>query len=195
LRFRILRIESHATGRRDRPCRNCRGWADCPSLHGRERRPRSLRNLSCATWTSLSPRRPVFGCDPRRPVYGPVGRREAYTAWSANHSTARSGIGPAISQFCVRQGRLLSSIREKFVRILYRDPAFEAFDDFSNFVESISCGSSESCQVRGSNPCRGAICSGSNSPCPLFHSNFGLERPWLPQLAGLRTVSASPAPE
>ena len=44
-----------------------------------------------------------------------------------------------------------------FVHFLYRDPAFEAFDDFSDFVESISCETSKSCQVRGSNPCRGAI--------------------------------------
>jgi hypothetical protein len=36
---------------------------------------------------------------------------------------------------------------------LYRDRDFEAFDDFSDFLESISCESSESCQVRGSNPC------------------------------------------
>jgi hypothetical protein len=43
-----------------------------------------------------------------------------------------------------------------FVPILYRDPAFDAFDDFSDIVESISCEGSESCQVRGSNPCRGA---------------------------------------
>jgi len=47
---------------------------------------------------------------------------------------------------------------------LYRDPAFEAFDDFSDFVESVSCGTSESCQVRGSNPCRGAKPSTSNLP-------------------------------
>ena len=43
-----------------------------------------------------------------------------------------------------------------FVPILYRYPAFEAFDDFSDFVESISYETSKSCQVRGSNPCRGA---------------------------------------
>ena len=38
-----------------------------------------------------------------------------------------------------------------------QDRAFDAFDDFSDFVESISCETSKSCQVRGSNPCRGAI--------------------------------------
>ena len=43
-----------------------------------------------------------------------------------------------------------------FVPILYCGPAFEAFDDFSDFVESISCETSKTCQDRGSNPCRGA---------------------------------------
>jgi len=42
------------------------------------------------------------------------------------------------------------------VRILYRVPAFEGFDYFSDFVESINYGTSETCQERGSNPCRGA---------------------------------------
>ena len=37
-----------------------------------------------------------------------------------------------------------------FVPILYLDPAFEAFCDFNCFVESVSCESSKSCQVRGS---------------------------------------------
>jgi hypothetical protein len=46
--------------------------------------------------------------------------------------------------------------KKNFVPILYRDRDFEAFDDFSDFLESISCEPSESCQVRGSNPCRGA---------------------------------------
>lgn len=31
-----------------------------------------------------------------------------------------------------------------------------SFYNFSDFVESISYGTSKSCQVRGSNPCRGA---------------------------------------
>src|SRR5579863_8092659 len=44
-----------------------------------------------------------------------------------------------------------------FVPILYLVHDFGAFGDFSDFVESISCEISESCQVRGSNPCRGAI--------------------------------------
>ena len=43
--------------------------------------------------------------------------------------------------------------KKNFVPILYRDRDFEAFDDLSDFVESISCEPSESCQVRGSNPC------------------------------------------
>jgi hypothetical protein len=34
-----------------------------------------------------------------------------------------------------------------FVPILYQDPAFEALDDFSDFVESISCETSKTCQV------------------------------------------------
>jgi len=33
------------------------------------------------------------------------------------------------------------------VPLLYREPAFEAFDDFSDFVESISCEPSKICQV------------------------------------------------
>ena len=43
-----------------------------------------------------------------------------------------------------------------FVPILYRMLAFEAFNDFSDLVESISCETSKTCQVRGSNPSRGA---------------------------------------
>jgi hypothetical protein len=44
----------------------------------------------------------------------------------------------------------------QIVPILYRGLAFEAFDDFSDFLESISCETLKSCQDRGSNPCRGA---------------------------------------
>ncbi len=47
-------------------------------------------------------------------------------------------------------------VAKLFVPILYQDPAFDAFDDFSDFVESVTCETSKSCQVRGSNPCRGA---------------------------------------
>lgn len=39
--------------------------------------------------------------------------------------------------------------------ILSRNTALEAFDDFSDFLESISRETSKICQVRGSNPCRG----------------------------------------
>ncbi len=56
---------------------------------------------------------------------------------------------------------------EKFyVPILYQIPAFGAFDDFNDFLESITSETSKTCQVRGSNPCRGAIsfrASGSDS--------------------------------
>jgi hypothetical protein len=45
---------------------------------------------------------------------------------------------------------------ENFVHVLYRERDFDAFDDFSDFVESTTCEASKSCQVRGSNPCRGA---------------------------------------
>jgi hypothetical protein len=47
-------------------------------------------------------------------------------------------------------------VAKYFVPILYQMPAFGAFKDFSDFVESITCGLSKTCQVRGSNPCRGA---------------------------------------
>jgi hypothetical protein len=43
-----------------------------------------------------------------------------------------------------------------FVPVLYRNPALEAFGDFSNFVESVSYETSKTCQVLGSSPCRGA---------------------------------------
>ena len=38
---------------------------------------------------------------------------------------------------------------------MYQEHAFDACDDFSDFVESISCETSKACQVRGSNPCWG----------------------------------------
>ena len=44
-----------------------------------------------------------------------------------------------------------------FVPILYGWRDFDAFGDFGDFVESVSYGSYKSCQVRGSNPCRGAM--------------------------------------
>ena len=49
------------------------------------------------------------------------------------------------------------SWEKKFVPILYQNPAFGTSDDFSDFVESISCETSKTCQVRGSSRRRGAI--------------------------------------
>jgi len=70
------------------------------------------------------------------------------------------------------ESRIRYSVAPKyFVPILYRDPAFSAFDDFSDFLESISCETSEYCQVRGSNPCRDRpeppVCRPEDSARPL----------------------------
>jgi hypothetical protein len=46
--------------------------------------------------------------------------------------------------------------RIQIVPILYRDRDFGALGDFEDFLESVSYGTSKTCQVRGSNPCRGA---------------------------------------
>jgi hypothetical protein len=46
--------------------------------------------------------------------------------------------------------------KKYFVHFLYQIPAFDALDDFYDFLESITYETSKSCQVRGSNPCRGA---------------------------------------
>jgi hypothetical protein len=46
------------------------------------------------------------------------------------------------------------TMEKNFVPILYQMPAFGAFDDFNDFLESISCETSKTCQVCGSNPCR-----------------------------------------
>ena len=43
---------------------------------------------------------------------------------------------------------------EDFVPILCRGLAFEGFGDFCDFVKSITYGTSRTCKVRGSNPCR-----------------------------------------
>src|SRR5271163_1254033 len=65
----------------------------------------------------------------------------------------------------------LSSVAENvFVPILYQIPAFDAFDDFSDFVESITCRTLESCQVRGSNPCRGATFRFTYLPMFVYES-------------------------
>jgi uncharacterized protein YbcV (DUF1398 family) len=52
-----------------------------------------------------------------------------------------------------------SSTSDSGFDFLYRNPAFDAFEGFSDFVESIRCETSESCQVRDSDPCRGATTS------------------------------------
>ena len=71
--------------------------------------------------------------------------------------SVRRVTGTGLSSFpgWKEHARLLSR-KKNFVPILYREVAFEAFDDFSDFLESISYETSKSCQVRGSNPCRGA---------------------------------------
>src|SRR5437867_1240178 len=51
--------------------------------------------------------------------------------------------------------------------------ACDAFDDCGDFLESVSCETSKTCQVRGSNPCRGAIA-------------------FLPQLVALVLLTAAP---
>ena len=45
---------------------------------------------------------------------------------------------------------------KKFVPTLYHNLAFEGFDDLRDFLESINCQTSKSCQVRGSNPMPGS---------------------------------------
>ena len=64
-----------------------------------------------------------------------------------------------------------------FVQFLYRYPGFDAFDDFNNIVESIGCEISECCQVRGSNPCRGAnsLVTDSSGGSYWYSSNFRSE--------------------
>ena len=76
-------------------------------------------------------------------------------------------------------------------RFLYQDPAFEAFDDFSDFVESISCETSESCQVRGSNPCRtdrDCLCV-DQEPYDVFVSLFFVEWLWRSSIGMLSKVA------
>ena len=60
-----------------------------------------------------------------------------------------------------RESKPFRGIRpiNEIVPILYGERDFDAFDNFGDFVESVSYGSSKTCQVRGSNPCRGAIIS------------------------------------
>jgi hypothetical protein len=55
-----------------------------------------------------------------------------------------------------RESKPFRGIRpiNEIVPILYGERDFDAFDDFGDFVESVSYGTSKTCQVRGSNPCR-----------------------------------------
>jgi len=68
----------------------------------------------------------------------------------------RSATSSTTDKEAVGAATFRHDVRKYFVPILYQNPAFDAFDDFSDFVESISCETSKSCQVRGSSPCRGA---------------------------------------
>ena len=72
---------------------------------------------------------------------------------------------------------------------------FEAFDDFSDFVESISCETSKSCQVRGSNPCRGATLSHVRTDVPELRT-FGTKRTlcWNPPGISGSSWLISPSP-
>ena len=83
--------------------------------------------------------------------YVPVGPPSASSARRIASAALSSGI------VCVPPCRLRPDFMERiFCTDFVPRPAFEAFDDFSDFVESTSCEFSESCQVRspvGSNPC------------------------------------------
>jgi hypothetical protein len=85
---------------------------------------------------------------------GSIGICTAHLAFGFFHSFCFGGFPDSTSRFLKREAAVLRS--ENFVPILYQNPAFDAFDDFCNLLESTSCETSESCQVRGSNPCRGA---------------------------------------
>src|ERR1700678_211066 len=52
--------------------------------------------------------------------------------------------------------RFINDLQMQIVQILYRERDFDAFGDFGDFVESVSCGTTRTCQVRVSNPSRGA---------------------------------------
>jgi hypothetical protein len=104
---------------------------------------------------------------------------------------------------CVRPMGVLCLVGMLIVPILYRDPAFEAFADFSDFVESVSCETSETCQVRGSNPCRGVKTANlliilrffpprqSDKPKRrLFSGTFGSNPCWVKKQAWLVAVAA-----
>ena len=69
----------------------------------------------------------------------------------------RSATSSTTDKEAVGAATFRHDVRKYFAPFLYQNPAFDAFDDFSDFVESISCETSKSCQVRGSSPRRGAI--------------------------------------
>jgi hypothetical protein len=44
--------------------------------------------------------------------------------------------------------RFINDLQMQIVQILYRERDFDAFGDFGDFVESVSYGTSRTCQVR-----------------------------------------------
>jgi hypothetical protein len=63
-----------------------------------------------------------------------------------------------------------------YVPILSQGRAFEAFDDFSDFVQSINYGTSKTCQEPGSNPFWGATLFGLNQVFPIWERGMGEPR-------------------
>ena len=68
--------------------------------------------------------------------------------------------------------------------LLIRGGFFEAFDDFSDFVEPISCETSKPCQVRGSSPRRGATALVST----VYKDIFGPVFEFVPGLAACNSL-------
>jgi hypothetical protein len=58
-----------------------------------------------------------------------------------------------------------------FVPILYGERDFDAFGNVDDFVYSVRYGIYKTCQVRGSNPCRGANTQGNEQLADLRKSN------------------------
>jgi len=52
----------------------------------------------------------------------------------------------SVSNNCAAAASNFESLKNANVPILYQVPAFDAFDDFSDFVKSINYGASETCQ-------------------------------------------------
>lgn len=78
-----------------------------------------------------------------------------------------------------------------FVPILYRGRAFEAFDEFGDFLESITSGASKSCQDRGSNPCRGAtVLRDEPSPLRWLTASRSLPVPVSPNIPRVLVTTA-----